>query len=415
MATGTTTAWTRSVFSVVLLTGQQAYEKMPQYLWHFDACVIPFVINPVTEATDPVKLYEYLCGGKPVVSVPLPELEPYRDQVYLADSAAAFATRLDRALAEDDEQRAAARRRLASQHTWRARVELIEQRMECATPSASIVIVTYNNLALTRLCLESVIRNTAYPGYEIIVVDNASADDTPDFLRAFAARHAHVSLILNAENHGFARANNQGLARATGEALLLLNNDTIVPPGWLWRLLSHLRDPRVGLAGPMTNAVGNEARVQVDYRTWEQMEQFARAHVWAHDGLAADIHMLAMFCVAFRRRVWEDTGPLDEQFGVGMFEDDDYSLRVRALGYRVICAADVYIHHFGQASFKQLIADGAYDPLFTRNRELYERKWKTAWKPHINGRLDLRRHDMEDNGRAGKPDGVRATGKEAGL
>jgi glycosyltransferase involved in cell wall biosynthesis len=83
----------------VQLLGQQPYETMPQYLFHFDACIIPFKINPITEATDPVKLYEYLSGGKPVISVKLPELAPYRDYVYLADDAAEFAAKLDQALA----------------------------------------------------------------------------------------------------------------------------------------------------------------------------------------------------------------------------------------------------------------------------------------------------------------------------
>src|SRR5262249_5988432 len=56
----------------VILLGQQPYETMPQYLYHFDACMIPFKVNPITEATDPAKLYEYLSGGKPVVAIRLP-------------------------------------------------------------------------------------------------------------------------------------------------------------------------------------------------------------------------------------------------------------------------------------------------------------------------------------------------------
>ena len=79
----------------------------------------------------------------------------------------------------------------------------------------------------------------------------------------------------------------------------------------------------MGLVGPMTNFVGNEAKVGVSYRHWSEMEAFAREHTWAFDRKVADIHMLAMFCVAMRRDVWERVGALDEQFGVGMFEDDD--------------------------------------------------------------------------------------------
>jgi GT2 family glycosyltransferase len=117
------------------------------------------------------------------------------------------------------------------------------------------------------------------------------------------------------------------------------------------------------------------------------MEAFAQAHTWAHDGQVADIHMLAMFCLALRRETYERVGPLDEQFGIGMFEDDDYSLRVKQRGYRVICAADVFVHHFGQATFKDLIGRGEYKALFEANQRRYEAKWNTQWASHQHAPL----------------------------
>ena len=362
----------------VRLLGQQPYETMPQYLYHFDACIIPFKLNAITEATDPVKLYEYLSGGKPVVSVPLPELEPYREYVYIAEGRDDFVAQLDLALAEDSSELAAQRRALAQQHTWEKRCRSIQSALVEVTPRASIIIVTWQNLAITQLCLESLISNTEYPNYEIIVVDNNSNDGTQAYLKYLANRQANLKIILNPTNNGFARANNQGIAISSGESLVLLNNDTIVPPGWLSRLLRHLRDPAIGLVGPVTNFVGNEAKIEVPYQTWAEMENFAREYTWAHDQQVADIYMLAMFCVALRRETYEATGPLDEQFGIGMFEDDDYTQRLKAAGYRVICAADVFVHHFGQAAFKKLIKSGEYNPLFEENRRRFEAKMRGA-------------------------------------
>jgi GT2 family glycosyltransferase/glycosyltransferase involved in cell wall biosynthesis len=376
----------------VRLLGQQPYETMPQYLYHFDVCIIPFKINPITEATDPVKLYEYLSGGKPVVAVSLPELEPYRDYVHLADDPTDFAAQLDHALTTDSPTKIEQRKTLAQQHTWQSRYQTIVTRLREITPRASIIIVTYNNLALTKLCLESVLRNTEYPNYEVVVVDNKSKDETPAYLRQLATQHEHVTIVLNDENHGFAKANNQGIARATGEYLVLLNNDTITPPGWLSRLLHHLRDPQVGLLGPLTNFVGNEAKIEVDYQTWAEMEFFARARTWAQQDEIAEIHMLAMFCVALRREVYERVGPLDEQFGVGMFEDDDYSVRVRRQGLRVVCAADAFVHHFGQAAFGKLIESGEYNHIFDENRRHYEAKWGVDWQPHRHAALSFAPH-----------------------
>lgn len=376
----------------VKLLGQQPYETMPQYLHHFDVCTIPFKINPITEATDPVKLYEYWSGGKPVVATNMSELKQYREHVYLAETAEDFIAKLDVAVAERDPQLAEQRRAMARQHTWKNRYDRIATELQQSVPRASIIIVTYNNLALTRLCLESVLRNTEYPNVEIIIVDNLSKDGTPDYLRQLAELEPSVKVILNDQNFGFAKANNQGIEVATGEFIVLLNNDAIVPPGWLSRLLRHLNDPQIGMVGPVTNFVGNEAKIEVPYATWQEMEHFAMEHTWTNDLLVSDIHMLAMFCVAMRHEVFDKIGALDERFGVGMFEDDDYSVRVKQAGYRLICAADVFVHHFGQAAFGKLIKSGDYDRIFEENQRQYEAKWQTAWQPHQNVPLKLEVH-----------------------
>lgn len=247
---------------------------------------------------------------------------------------------------------------------------------------ASIVVVTYNNLVFTKLCLASVLAHTQYPNYEIIVVDNASHDGTVPFLRRLARRQSHVQVIFNTTNRGFAAANNQGAAAATGDNLVLLNNDTMVPPGWLMRLDSYLEDPSIGAVGPVTNRCGNEAEVETSYDTYGAFLAFAKHTRHQHAGEHFDISMLTMFCMAMRRETYERIGPVDERFEIGMFEDDDYALRLRAEGYRVVCAEDVFVHHFGEASFGELACRGGYGILFHNNRRRFEEKWNRKWQPH---------------------------------
>lgn len=372
----------------VRLLGQQPYETMPLYLYHFDVCIIPFKRNAITEATDPVKLYEYFSAGCPVVATDLPEIAPHRNLIYFARDTNQFVAQLDAAIAEADLSLAEARRQTARQNTWNTRYEQIAAGIELIVPRVSIVVVTFNNVALTRLCVESILGNTAYPNYELVLVDNHSTDATPEYLSALAAQYSHVRVLLNSTNRGFAAANNQGLEIASGEYLILLNNDTIVPSGWLECLVWHLGDARNGLVGPVTNFAGNEARLNVPYTTWSEMDAFARQRSNSFRHQSAEIPVLAMFCIAMRREVFRETGPLDEQFGIGMFEDDDYTMRVRQNGYRIVCALDTFVHHFGQAAFRQLIREGSYDALFDANRRRYEAKWHVEWIPHRHGQLE---------------------------
>lgn len=253
---------------------------------------------------------------------------------------------------------------------------------ESRNPEASIVVVSYDSLLFTRLCLESVLAHTMPPEFELIVVDNGSSDGSREYLLELADRSPRVRLIANGRNIGFPAACNQGLAIARGEILTLLNSDTMVAPGWLARLAAHLEDDSVGLVGPLTNRIGNEAEVATDYETWGGFLDEAARRAAAEPGRGFEIPTVTMFCLAMRRSAWERLGPLDTDFGVGTLEDDDYSLRARKAGYRLLCAEDVLVHHFGEGSFGKLFSDGEYSRVIDRNRQRFELKWGTPWEPY---------------------------------
>jgi GT2 family glycosyltransferase/glycosyltransferase involved in cell wall biosynthesis/SAM-dependent methyltransferase len=367
----------------VRLLGQRPYAEMPQLLWHFDLCIIPFLVNEITEATNPVKFYEYLFSGKPVVAPRLTELLPFADLCYLADGQDDFLAQVERALAEPVDAPVRQRRRqVAAANDWRERHLALWEATAATFPLISVLVITHGGLPLTRACLESLLRRETWPRFEVVVVDNGSPDATPAFLRALAAVDPRLSLVLLDDNRGFAAANNLGLAHSRGEVVVLLNNDTVVPPGLLGRLAGHLeRDPDLGLVCATTNFCGNEARVEPGYSDLADLPAFAAARARAHAGRHFDLPVAALYCVAARRAVLAEVGPLDERFGIGMFEDDDYSLRMRDAGYRVVCAEDAYVHHVGQGTFRAL-PTAEYHALWEENRAAYEAKWGLPWTPH---------------------------------
>jgi GT2 family glycosyltransferase/glycosyltransferase involved in cell wall biosynthesis len=370
------------------LVGEVPYGQVPRWLSRFDVTILPFRRNALTEATNPVKAYEILAAGKPLVSVPLPEMVRLAPLIRLASNAEEFEKEISEELRSRDTGKDRERRAFAAQNTWTERFESLAPVMRRLFPKVSIAIVTYGNLEMNRRCLEAIYARTVWPNFEVIVVDNGSTDGTPEFLRSAQSAYPGLSVVLNGFNAGFASATNRALEKASGEYLVLLNNDTVVARGWLETLLRHLAtNPEIGILGPVTNAIGNEARVDAGYTHLEQMPAWAQDYTRRHADEVFEIPMLAMFCVAMRREVFEKVGPLDERFGIGMFEDDDYTLRVRKAGYRVACARDSFVHHWMKAAFKKIPAK-EYQALFERNRRLFEEKWGAPWVPHQAARTD---------------------------
>lgn len=239
----------------------------------------------------------------------------------------------------------------------------------------SIIILTFNQLKHTKLCLQSIEKFTPQP-HELILVDNGSNDGTLDYLRKYANDHNNVRVISNKENLGFAAGNNQGLAVAEGNYVLMINNDTIVTDGWLGRMLSVFeRYPEVGIVGPVSNNVSGPQQVkEASYRSLEDMPSFAEKWSAEHAGESMEYQRVVGFCLLAGREVIDRIGGLDERFGSGNFEDDDFCLRAAAAGYKARIALDAFIHHTGSQTFKG--AGINYQQSLLRNWEIFKKKWK---------------------------------------
>lgn len=267
--------------------------------------------------------------------------------------------------------------------------------IESGRPVVSIIIPTVNHLALIQQCVASIRMYTEVP-YEILVVDNGSRDGT-----AAWARGEGLRVIANAENLGFPRACNQGMLAAFGAYLLLLNDDTVVSPGWLSRLLAHAEgDPAVGLVGASTNFAASCQQIPAQYTSHQEFLAFADGIAREHAGQAHETDWLIGLCLLIPRRVMQEIGLLDPRFGLGNFEDNDYCLRVRMAGYRLLWARDVFIHHEGHQSFREL-GEG-FARLLQHNERLFREKWdlgRYLRPPNGDGRQASRAWGLLQEGR----------------
>ncbi len=239
------------------------------------------------------------------------------------------------------------------------------------SPLVSIIILTYNQRRYTEECLLALERHTA-ESHEVILVDNGSSDGTVAWLESLAADNPRYRLICNGENRGFAAGCNQGLALARGDYLVLLNNDVVVTPEWLTGLIECQRaEPLTGIVGPLTNnasgiqGLGNDA--------YGELDSFARSFRTRRRYQRVPSRRLVGFCMLFNRQLYQEIGGLDERFGTGNFEDDDFCLRSAIAGYRNLIAGDVYVHHHGSVSFKGAGID--YRDSLAGNWSRFREKW----------------------------------------
>lgn len=281
----------------------------------------------------------------------------------------------------------------------------------------SIIILTWNQLEYTKACLASIAVNTPEP-YELILVDNGSADGTVAWLREQVSADSRIRLIENAENRGFAAGCNQGIRAAQGDFILLLNNDTVVTPGWLAGMKELLdRYPDAGIVGPMTNsASGVQVVAEAGYGSLAELPAWSGAFRENNRWRIIPQRRIVGFCMLFRRELLEKIGLLDESFGSGNYEDDDYCLRTELAGYRNLIAGDVFIHHEGGATFSGNQLDRGSEN--RKNRVLFTKKWEPA-------RLEeslLRRwlalnaiEEAEQKARRGDLDGALSTLLQKGI
>jgi GT2 family glycosyltransferase len=227
---------------------------------------------------------------------------------------------------------------------------------------ADVVICVHNAPDDVRRCLASVVAHTDQR-HTITLVDDASAADTRDPLRAFAAAHPRAVLLRNDERLGYTRSANRGLRASRSGFVVLLNSDTIVTPDWLERLLEcAASDPAIGIVGPLSNAATFQSVpecLDADGEWvnnplppgWEPADMAALVDAIAPRAFPR-VGFVSGFCFGIKREVIDAIGYFDElSFPDGYGEEQDYCLRAARAGFHLAIADHAHVYHAGSRSY----------------------------------------------------------------
>lgn len=211
-------------------------------------------------------------------------------------------------------------------------------------PLVSVVILAYNNLDYTKLCIESLYKNSSHLDFELITINNGSTDGTREFFNSLA----NQKKISIAENCGVDKAFNKGLQLADGKFIVFISNDLVLTPNWLDNLLECIQsDEKIGMVVPVCNFSSNFQQVSLSYANMEELFEAAKKYNRCDPKKWEERLRLITYSFVAKTDLLKKLGGFDEIYNPYEFDDDDLSFRIRREGYKLILARDTYIHHFG--------------------------------------------------------------------
>ncbi|MDB9525373.1 glycosyltransferase family 2 protein [Oscillatoria sp. CS-180] len=254
----------------------------------------------------------------------------------------------------------------------------------------SIIIVNYNGCHVIVDCLHSIFAYIESPNIEVIVVDNASQDGSPELI---ADKFPQVKLLRQTQNWGFGTANNIGVRHAAGDSLFLLNSDTVLTDNILPALIAKLESaPDIGMVGPrLINqdgsfqlSIAHEIGLWGEFKTLQQVRQYRnprnRPALAQQYGSDRYVDIIVGAAMLMRRSLFETVGGFDEAFFM-YFEESDLCQRVRELGYQLLYTPEVSLVHLGGYSVAQAATKMA--ETYRHSQRYYYQKHRPLWEQWV--------------------------------
>jgi GT2 family glycosyltransferase len=262
-------------------------------------------------------------------------------------------------------------------------------------PRISIIVPTRDRCDLLRRAVSSVLERTAYPDYELLVIDNCSVEPATIRYLAELEQAGQARVISDRGDFSFSRIVNDAVPHASGEVLVLLNNDTyVIAPGWLDELAALASLPDVGAVGAkLLYPDGRLQHAGVVAGLFGSCGHFYRRlpadHVDRLGRLQAvhELSAVTAACLAVRRQVWDRAGGFDESFAVD-YNDIDFCLRLRRLGLRNLWTPHAVLGHEESASRGRGRVDRA---LFLAEARRFAERWRQEIQgdPYFHPALSL--------------------------
>jgi GT2 family glycosyltransferase len=238
--------------------------------------------------------------------------------------------------------------------------------------SVDIIVLTINNINDTKEFVDYLYKNSNHELFNLIIVDQGSTDGTRHFLRELEITKDNVVVHFSETNLGFAGGCNLGATYAMSDLILFINNDALLGPDVLDRLIESMQTNGFDAVGPISNETGEIQRLWKEYDTKQYKDELIRHNedLWIEFGTkVAEFHRLAGFCMLISRKAFEDVNGFSEDYGLGYYEDDDLCYRLRSVGYRLGVACGIFVHHHGSRSFNR--AKLSSNTLMAKNRHVF--------------------------------------------
>lgn len=231
-----------------------------------------------------------------------------------------------------------------------------------------LVLLTWNELRYTKQAIDSILQYTDIPS-RLIIVDNASVSPAKEYLETVKPEGAikEVLFLRNEQNVGYSKGMNVGMRRSCTPYVCLMNNDILATQGWLSELLKVARDnPEIGILNPSSNTTGQRAAQGDTIQSYSE-------GLKVHSGNFVEMGWCVGFCMLIKQELIEKIGYLDEIFGIGYFEDQDYSRKAYLAGYICAMAKASYVWHAEGISTKRLNA--GREKIFKKNAAIFHSRW----------------------------------------